>query len=104
MRRFCADRKGSMIAQFALALIPVLGFMGAAVDYSRANLERTKMQVALDVTGLFLSKLPANTSQTELNAKAAQYFFGNYTSQEVSGIVVAATPGEAPGKLDLTAK
>jgi len=104
MLRFWADRKGSMIVQFAVALIPVLGVMGAAIDYSRANLARTKMQVALDVTGLLLSKLPANTTQEELIAKAQQYFFANYASPEVTGIVLTAAPGEVPGKLDLTAK
>jgi Flp pilus assembly protein TadG len=104
MLRFWADSKGSMITQFAVALIPVLGVMGAAIDYSRANLARTKMQVALDATGLFLSKLPANTTQEERDAKAVQYFFANYTLQEVSGVVLTATPGELPGQLNLTAK
>lgn len=104
MLRFWTDRKGSMIVQFAVALIPVLGVMGAAIDYSQASLERTKMQVALDATGLFLSKLPANTSQEELNAQAQLFFFANFPSQVVSGIALTITPGDVPGKLNLAAK
>ncbi len=70
MRRFWSNEKGSMIVMFAVALVPVLALMGAAIDYSRASLARTKMQGALDATGLFLSRLPAGTTQEELNAKA----------------------------------
>jgi Flp pilus assembly protein TadG len=104
MRRFWTDRKGSLITQFAVALVPVLGVMGAAIDYSRANLARTKMQVALDATGLLMSKLAPNTPQEELTAKATQYFFANYGTQDVVDVVVTVTPGDVPGKLDLSAK
>ena len=31
---------------FALATVPVIGFVGAAVDYSRANSDKTAMQAA----------------------------------------------------------
>ena len=41
---------------FALAIIPMIGAIGAAVDYSRANSARTAMQAALDSTALILSK------------------------------------------------
>ena len=35
---------------FALATIPLIGFVGAAVDYSRANSAKAAMQAALDAT------------------------------------------------------
>jgi Flp pilus assembly protein TadG len=103
MRRFWADQKGSLIITYALTLIPVLGLMGAAVDYSRANLERTRMQVALDATGLFLSKLPANTNQTDLLARANEFFSANYYTTVLTGVSVSVTPGDVPGKLALVA-
>ena len=41
---------------FALATIPMIGFVGAAVDYSRANSAKAAMQAAVDSTALMLSK------------------------------------------------
>ena len=41
------DRRGNVTMTFALALIPLIGGLGAAVDYSRANSARTAMQAAL---------------------------------------------------------
>ena len=35
--RYLQDRRGSVAPMFALAVIPVFGLVGAAVDYSRAN-------------------------------------------------------------------
>jgi Flp pilus assembly protein TadG len=103
MRRFWSNEKGSMIVMFAVALIPVLALMGAAIDYSRASLARTKMQGALDATALFLSRLPANTSQDELNTKGTQFFYANYTESDVLDIQLTITPAVTPGKLNLTA-
>jgi Flp pilus assembly protein TadG len=42
------DREGSVAATFALGLIPVVGLVGAAVDYSAANNARTALQGSLD--------------------------------------------------------
>jgi Flp pilus assembly protein TadG len=103
MRRFWSNEKGSLIVMFAVALIPVLALMGAAIDYSRASLARTKMQGALDATGLFLSRLPGSTSQEDLNAKAAVFFFANYTESDVLDIQLTITPALLPGTLNLTA-
>ena len=47
-RQLKHDREGSVAATFALALVPVVGLVGAAVDYSAANNARTNLQVALD--------------------------------------------------------
>lgn len=41
-------RDGNVAITFALATIPMIGFVGAAVDYSRANAVKASMQAALD--------------------------------------------------------
>jgi Flp pilus assembly protein TadG len=92
MRRFWSDKKGSMIVMFAVALVPVLALMGAAIDYSRASLARTKMQGALDATALFLSRLPAGTTQEDLTSKALVFFFANYTETDVLSIHCVPRP------------
>src|SRR2546423_13981000 len=71
-----ASDSGNIAVIFGLAVIPVIGLVGAAVDYSRANLVRAEMQNALDSTTLMLAKDPSLTSytSTQLQAKASGYF------------------------------
>lgn len=49
---FFRDDCGSIAPAFAVALIPVITAAGGAVDYSRANSFRTKLQTALDAAVL----------------------------------------------------
>src|SRR5262245_32528953 len=44
LSEFCAGQGGNIIIPFALALVPIMGAVGAAVDYSRASSDRTAMQ------------------------------------------------------------
>ena len=46
--RFRAAENGNIAVIFAIALVPLLGFVGAAIDYSRATTARSAMQSALD--------------------------------------------------------
>jgi Flp pilus assembly protein TadG len=76
-RRYCAERSGNVIVIFGLAVLPLVGLAGAAVDYSRANAARTDMQMAMDATGLMLSKYiqgGGSTDESTLSTKADQYF------------------------------
>src|SRR5262245_48711254 len=45
---FRAAGRGNVTLTFALALIPIVGAVGAAVDYSRANNYRSQLQAAAD--------------------------------------------------------
>jgi Flp pilus assembly protein TadG len=49
LRSFVRGTDGSILPLFTLALIPVVGLIGAAVDYSRANNVRTGLQASLDI-------------------------------------------------------
>ena len=71
-----ANDSGNIAIIFGLAFIPIMGLVGAAVDYSRANLIRAEMQNALDSTTLMLAKDPSLTSYTttQLQTKASGYF------------------------------
>jgi Flp pilus assembly protein TadG len=42
------DRRANVAITFAVALIPIVGFVGAAIDYSMASRQRAKIQSALD--------------------------------------------------------
>ena len=56
LRAFSGSERGNVMATFALASIPMIGFVGAAVDYSRGNSAKVAMQSAIDATALMLSK------------------------------------------------
>ena len=63
-------RGGNVTLTFALALVPIVGLVGAAVDYSRANSARTQMQAALDSTALMLSKEASSLTTSQMTQKA----------------------------------
>ena len=98
LSRFYSDRSGNIALIFGLAIVPVMGAIGAALDYSFANESRTAMQSALDNTALALSKqMPL--SQTSLNTNGWQYFTGNLGTSPVvipSGnlVINSATSGQ----------
>lgn len=80
--RFAAAEQGNIAVIFAIALVPVLSFVGAAIDYSRAAQARASMQSALDSTALMLSRdLSAGTITTsQISSKAQTYFNALFTN------------------------
>jgi len=80
--RFAAAEQGNIAVIFAIALVPVLSFVGAAIDYSRAAQARASMQSALDSTALMLSRdLSSGTITTsQINSKAQTYFNALFTN------------------------
>ena len=63
-RRLGADEGGSFATFFALAAVPLLGFVGVSVDYSRALASKSAMQGAADATALAMAKQISETSGT----------------------------------------
>lgn len=91
---FSRDRRGNIAPIFAIALLPILGFVGVAVDYSRANAARSSMQSAMDSAALMVAK-DANAATPPLTAEqvtaaARKYFNALYHSKEARGITVDA--------------
>ena len=83
-KRFVRDRGGSVLPLFAIAIVPVIGFVAAAVDYSRAGSMRSEIQAAIDATTLMLSKEATGLTQTQLNEKATAYFNGIINRPDVT--------------------
>src|SRR5262245_46979746 len=94
LRRFVADTKGNIAILFGLAVIPVVGAMGVALDYSWANANRTQMQAAMDNTGLMLAKMMP-LSDADLNTKGWQIFQANMGNSQLhyqqSDLVITQT-------------
>ncbi len=82
--RFARANQGNIAVIFAIALVPILTFMGAAIDYSRANSARSSMQSALDSTALMISKdlTDGRITSSDIEAKAKSYFAALYTNKD----------------------
>src|SRR5229473_2925107 len=75
-RRFAMADQGNIAVIFAIACVPLITFVGAAVDYSRLSDARSSMQSALDSTALMVSKdLTSGVITTSEISTAAQNYF-----------------------------
>ncbi|WOH47041.1 pilus assembly protein [Bradyrhizobium sp. sBnM-33] len=97
--RFAGANEGNIAILFGIAVLPIIAFVGAAVDYTRANSARSSMQAALDSTALMLAKdLTAGTiSTSEIPAKADAYFKALYTNPEAKSITISASHTQTSG-------
>jgi Flp pilus assembly protein TadG len=91
LRSFRSAEGGNVILTFALAMVPIIGFVGAAVDYSRANSDKAAMQAALDATALMISKTASGLSQSQMNTQATNYFNALFNRTDVSNIQITPT-------------
>lgn len=92
-RRFRRASDGNVAVIFAIALVPLITFLGVAVDYSRANDAKARMQTALDSATLMASKDDAagTMSNAQLSLSITTYFNGLYANPLTSGITISAT-------------
>ncbi len=86
--RFLKDCRAGVAPMLALGIIPLIGAVGAAVDYSRANLVRSSMQAALDATALMLSKDAQALDAGGLATKATSYFTAMFNRPEASNVTI----------------
>ena len=84
-------QRGNVAIIFGLAIIPLVGLVGVAIDYSRANSARTSMQSALDAAALALSKDAQTMTTAQLLAKAKSVFDANFHAGDVKNVVVTPT-------------
>jgi Flp pilus assembly protein TadG len=94
-RRFVGAEDGNIAVIFTIAAIPVIGFVGAAIDYSRANNARSSVQSALDSTALMLSKdLSSGTiTAAQVSTAAQSYFSALYTNPDGKPLVATGAAG-----------
>ncbi|MFZ5692741.1 MAG: vWA domain-containing protein [Pseudomonadota bacterium] len=88
---FGAARGGNVVLTFALATLPVVGAIAAAVDYSRANSAKVALQAAVDAAGLALSKDAQTLTQAQLASKADALVKANFNHPEAIDVTVTST-------------
>ncbi|TDR88229.1 pilus assembly protein [Enterovirga rhinocerotis] len=100
-RRFKTDQRGATAIIFGFVAIPLVALAGAAVDYSRASMAQTKIQVAIDQAALAIVKLPRTASQEVIDAiakNAVESVFGFETgTRSPSGITLQPPTAERTG-------
>lgn len=81
LRRFVSDRRGSTAAIFAVALVPILACVGAAIDYARAENARARLQNALDATAVALVRDAGRMNDRQLETRAKAILAGMFRSE-----------------------
>lgn len=91
--RLARDERGNIAVIFAITLVPILSFVGAAIDYSRATRARTAMQSALDSAALMVAKDLSNGKITsdQVPTTGAAYFAALYTQTDSQNVKASAT-------------
>ena len=86
--RFLQNRRGSITAWAALALIPMLGFTGLSVDGARAYLIKSRLSQAVDAAALAGGKA-VNTG--DITPDVNKYFNANYPTNYLDSTVTGPT-------------
>ncbi len=107
--RFARAERGNVAMMFAITLVPMMGFIGAAIDYSRAVSARSAMQAAADATALMISKEATSLTTDQITTKAKDYFNALYNRSDVGNVTFNAvySPNSGNGasvKVDATGK
>lgn len=91
LKRLMPASGGNVAVTFALSSVVLVGAVGAAVDYSRANSVKADLQAALDSTALMLSKEAGTDTTAQLNSNALAYFTANFNRPGTTNITVTPT-------------
>ncbi len=85
-RRFGRGRSGQMVVIFALALIPIMGASGAAVDYGRRNAAKTQLDTAID--GAVLAVISRKSNSIDAAALASLEAQFRAEAAKVPGVTI----------------
>jgi Flp pilus assembly protein TadG len=85
------DRRGNVAIIFALSLLPIIGLIGAGIDYGHAISVRVALQAALDSSALMLSKKATSVTSGQLQTLAQNYVTALFNRPEATNLSVTAT-------------
>jgi Flp pilus assembly protein TadG len=104
-RAFAGNCHGGAAPMLAIAALPLFGFVGVAVDFSRAASARTAMQGALDASALMLAKDAQNMATGDIAQKADDYFTTMFKRPEATNVKLTtqfAQPQQGSFSLTMT--
>jgi Flp pilus assembly protein TadG len=102
--RFVRADRGNIAVMFAIVCVPLISFVGAAVDYSRLNAARSAMQSALDSTALMVSKdlTSGVITSNQIGDTAQKYFSALYTGKDATVNPISAAYTASSGSTTST--
>jgi len=74
-RHFLQSEQGSTMPFVALGIFMLMGATGSAIDMGRIQIVQTRMQNALDATGLAVG---STINTTDINTETIKYFYANF--------------------------
>jgi Flp pilus assembly protein TadG len=77
-RAFACDRRGNMAIVFALCLVPILAFIGAAIDMGNAQRMRAQLQDATDSAVLAVARDGLRLTDGQIKTAADTYMKASY--------------------------
>lgn len=80
LHRFFRNERGNVLMLTGLGIIILFAAGGAAVDFGRQQLVRSKLQQATDAAAIAAASLPAGATVAERTAVANRYYELNYPS------------------------
>jgi len=101
MRHFWRNRKGNVAVMFAVAVVPIVGAVGAAIDYSMANAYRADMQKALDSTALAISKVMP-MEEAALHKAGMDFFMASLGKHNLTNLKLVIAPEQGAVTLHAT--
>lgn len=108
LKNLWKDEEGSLFIYFALAIIPLLGFIGLSVDMSRAYHARAMVVNATDAAAMAASKVPTDQAQAEAERVFNAYLNGTSIAgqAEIDSVIVNEDLGyvqvEAQSTVDMS--
>lgn len=75
VNNFCSDRRGNVAVIFTIAIVPLLGAIGAAVDYSNAAKIRSKLEAAADSAILMAVSRSEMINDQKVTRRKAEAFY-----------------------------
>ncbi|MBV9550918.1 MAG: pilus assembly protein [Alphaproteobacteria bacterium] len=91
LRSFLRIQNGNFAVWFGLAALPLVGAVGAGVDFASAAKSNVSMQSALDSAALYLAKNGSQMSSSDIQAAAQKWFNASFTEGDVANISVTAS-------------
>jgi len=102
LRELRSATGANVTVMFALALLPIAGAVGAAVDYSQGSSIRSALQAAADSASLGTIKLASTLTPAQLQSTAAGLFNASFNRPQVTPSV-SATYDAASNVVTVTA-
>lgn len=90
-QRFIESQRASVVPLFALSIVPILGLVGAAVDYTRASAVRTSIQAAADATALAMSKTAGSVDLPALQTLSFAHFQAVFNQPAAQNLAVTTS-------------